>query len=122
MERTECVSSVTFVSSRDWGRLFERFSCLRSSSKSRIMNLLHYCSASISNYSYFYILFHCPQEKIYYRYILFYFFCTFRLFVEMFGESFWKLVRDFCQPRRILCKLNIFLNYSTHVITLRLKC
>ena len=43
--------------------IFYRRSLLRSSSKSRRVNLLHYCRASISKYNYFYLLFHCPQEK-----------------------------------------------------------
>ena len=43
--------------------IFYRRPLLRSSSKSRRVNLLHYCRASISKYNYFYLLFHCPQEK-----------------------------------------------------------
>lgn len=52
-----------FSRSRDCGRLFERHSCFRSSSKSRLMNPLQFCRASISKYSYFYLMFLSPQDK-----------------------------------------------------------
>ena len=75
-----------FSRSRDWGRLFERLSCLRLSLKSRMMNPYGTVASQFLSTANFILCFMFFRSKI--DYVLFYFFCTFRLIVEMFGKPF----------------------------------